>query len=276
MAKATKVKKSKQTVAGKHLRSGKRTGTAKPKTSPSIKRGGSRSPKIKSSLRSVKGTPLRRPTQAARRTAVRANLSVKIFDLKGKSIGTATLPRQTFGQKPNSNLLAQAVRVYMARHIPHTAHTKTRGEVTGGGAKPWKQKGTGRARAGSRRSPLWVGGGIVFGPRAQARELILPKKMRRQALIHALSDKAKDGNIKIISSIEKIQPKTKLIANLLAKLSIRNQHTLLVISQKNQNVKLATRNIPKFNLDLVPNLNAYEVLRNQNLLISKEAIAKFK
>lgn len=243
MAKATKVKKSKQTVAGKHLRSGKRSGTAKPETSPAIKRGA---------------------------------LSVKIFDLKGKIIGTATLPREMFGQKPNPNLLAQAIRVYTARHIPHTAHTKTRGEVRGGGAKPHRQKGTGRARAGSRRSPLWVGGGIVFGPRAQAQELTLPKKMKRQALIHALSDKAKDGNIKIISSIEKIQPKTKLVATLLEKLSISDQHTLLVISQKNQNVKLATRNIPQVSIDLVQNLNAYEVLKNNQLLISKEAVNSFK
>lgn len=238
---------------------------------------GSASWRRRGNLESSKiATPRKAGLAMTKVAKARPILTVKVFDLKGKSIGTVTLPRQTFGQKPNSSLLAQAIRVYRARHIPHTAHTKTRGEVTGGGAKPWKQKGTGRARAGSIRSPLWVGGGIVAGPRGQSRALTLPKKMKRQALIQALSDKAKDGNIKIIKNIEKIQPKTKLIANLLAKLSIRDQNTLLVISQKNQNVKLATRNIPKFNLDLVPNLNAYEVLRNQNLLISKEAIAKFK
>lgn len=203
-------------------------------------------------------------------------LIAKVYDLKGKTVGTINLPRQTFGQKPNPNLLAQAIRVYIARHTPHTAHTKTRSEVRGGGAKPWRQKGTGRARAGSRRSPLWVGGGIVFGPRAQAQELTLPKKMKRQALIHALSDKAKDGNVKIIANIEKIQPKTKLVANLLEKLSISDQHTLLVISQKNQNVKLATRNISQVSVDLIQNLNAYEVLKNNQLLISKEAVNSFK
>ena len=244
----------------------------------------------KTSLASLRGALRLRSGQAPRRgnhrsskiatprkaAKTRSALTVKIFDLKGKSVGIITLPREMFGQKPNPSLLAQAIRVYRARHIPHSAHTKTRGEVRGGGAKPWKQKGTGRARAGSRRSPLWVGGGIVFGPRGQARELTLPKKMRRQALIQALSDKAKDGNIKVISSIEKIQPKTKLIANLLEKLSIRDQNTLLVISQKNQNVKLATRNIPQVSVDLAQNLNAYEVLKNNQLLISKEAVNSFK
>src|SRR5579872_1121165 len=101
-------------------------------------------------------------------------LTVQAFDMSGKSTGTVTLPKEVFGQKPNKNLLSQAIRVYSNNQTPTTANTKTRGEVRGGGIKPWKQKGTGRARAGSRRSPLWVGGGTTFGPRTKDVKLQLP------------------------------------------------------------------------------------------------------
>lgn len=212
---------------------------------------------------------------AAKKTATTTRLTARIYDLQGKPTGTVSLPKEVFGQKPNEKLLAQAVRVYQASLTPHTAHTKTRGEVAGGGAKPWRQKGTGRARAGSRRSPLWVGGGTTFGPRYRKTLLDLPKKQKRLALIHALSTKAGDGQIKVITKLESIKPKTKVIANLLNKLAIKNK-TLVVISQKNQNVTLATRNIPTLETDLVSNLNAYKVLKNRQLLISKEALAHFK
>lgn len=202
-------------------------------------------------------------------------LTVRIFDIQGRSTGTTTLPKEIFGQKPNSKLLAQAIRVYQANQIPHTAHTKTRGEVRGGGTKPWRQKGTGRARAGSIRSPLWRGGGITFGPRFKDVKLSLPKKMKHKALGLALSDKAQAGSIRVISGIEKISPKTKVIANLLKKLETQKS-VLLVISQKNQNVNFASRNIPNLQIDTPPNLNAYEILKNRELLISKEALALFK
>lgn len=202
-------------------------------------------------------------------------LTVRIFDIQGRSTGTTTLPKEIFGQKPNSKLLAQSIRVYQANTTAHTAHTKTRGEVRGGGKKPWQQKGTGRARAGSIRSPLWRGGGIVFGPRYRNVLLTLPKKMKHKALVSALSDKAQAGSIRVISGIEKISPKTKVVANLLKKLETQKS-VLLVISQKNQNVNLASRNIPNLRIDTPPNLNAYEILKNRELLISKEALALFK
>lgn len=201
-------------------------------------------------------------------------LVVKMFDLKGRATGSLTLPKEIFGQAPNKKLLAQAIRVYLANQTPHTAHTKTRGEVRGGGAKPWRQKGTGRARAGSRRSPLWVGGGTTFGPRAKNVRLTLPKKMKHKALVSALSDKAASGKIKVITNIEKVPPKTKPIAQLLATLDIRNS-ALLVISEKNQNINLATRNIPNLSVEMAQNLNAYEIVKNNDLLLSKEAITKF-
>lgn len=200
------------------------------------------------------------------------SLTVKVFDIGGKSVGTLTLVKEIFGLKPNLKLLAQANRVYQANLIPHTAHTKTRGEVAGGGAKPWRQKGTGKARAGSIRSPLWKGGGTTFGPRYRDTRLDLPKKQKRLALIHALSTKAGDGQIKVITKLESIKPKTKIVVNLLNKLGV-NERALIVISQKNQNVILATRNIPIVTCDLAANLNALKVLKNSTLLFSKEAIS---
>ena len=175
-------------------------------------------------------------------TQISTRLTVRVFDIQGKSAGTMSLPKEIFGQAPNKNLLAQAFRVFQNNLKDHTAHTKTRGEIRGGGIKPWRQKGTGRARAGSIRSPLWVGGGVTFGPRKRAHKLDLPKKMKHKALIYALSDKAQSSQIKIISNLEKIQPKTKIVANLLSNLEI-SKNSLLVIAQKNQNVNLAARKI---------------------------------
>lgn len=202
------------------------------------------------------------------------SLTVQVFDITGKVTGSAQLPAKIFGTKPNKNLLTQALHVYFNNASTHLAHTKTRGEVRGGGRKPWKQKGTGNARAGSKRSPLWVGGGTTFGPRSRDAKLELPRKMRKAALISALSQKASDGAIKVISGIEKIQPKTKIMVNLLTKLETKIP-TLMVLSQKNKNVGLATRNIPGASLEIPSSLNAFIVWQNSNILISKEALEKF-
>ncbi|MBI2594544.1 50S ribosomal protein L4 [Candidatus Curtissbacteria bacterium] len=202
-------------------------------------------------------------------------LLVPVFDITGRAQGTISLPGKFFGVKSNKALLAQALRVYFANQSGHTASTKTRAEVRGGGAKPWKQKGTGRARAGTRRSPLWVGGGVTFGPRPTKAKLALPKKMKRKALIAALSQKRLDGAIKIISNFEKMQPKTKIAANLLKRLAISGK-TTLVLDDRKPNVKLAVRNIPNTSVETSDNLNAYKVLSSKNLLFSKGAIEKFK
>lgn len=217
---------------------------------------------------------------AAKTTSATHSLSAKSFDIQGKDTGSITLPREIFGVKPNKILLATAVRVYQQNSISHTAHTKTRGEVRGGGAKPWRQKGTGRARAGSNRSPLWVGGGITFGPRFRKAKLKLPQKMRHSALISALSTKAKMGDIKVITNLEKIQPKTKTIAALLAK-TTQPGKTILVIptsfqSSSVKNIKLATKNLKNVEVFTPPTINTYQVLKTNNFLISKEALGEFK
>lgn len=200
--------------------------------------------------------------------------SVQVYNTSGNVAGTITLPKEIFGQKPNKSLLSQAMHIYFTNSSTHLAHTKTRGEVRGGGRKPWKQKGTGNARAGSKRSPLWVGGGQVFGPKYRDVKLSLPTKMKKMALISALSTKAQNGEIKVIANFEKIGPKTKNMAVLLQKIEISNP-VLLITTKDNKNIKLASRNIQRTSIDTPNNLNAFQVLQNRNILISKEALEKF-
>lgn len=229
-------------------------------------------------VKEVKLVASKAKVEAKTKTKVPAkigHLSVEVFDLLGKSAGTVTLPKEVFAQPVNKVLIAQAIRVYQTNISTHTAHTKTRGEVSGGGAKPWKQKGTGKARAGSSRSPIWVGGGKAFGPRFRDKKLAIPQKMKRGALISALSAKLNDKEIKVVSGFENSQPKTKSIVNLVKNLNLSGT-TLIVIPEKNENLKLATRNIQKVSIDVVTNLNALTVLSCKNLVLSKESIEKFK
>lgn len=204
--------------------------------------------------------------------AKKSTLSAPVYSLTGQSTGTLVLPKEVFGQIPNQKLLAQAMRVYFANQSARAGHTKTKGEVKGGGRKPWRQKGTGRARAGSTRSPLWVGGGITFGPRPRLTKLELPQKMKKKALTHALSEKLQQGNIAIINNFEKITPKTKIMAGLLAK--INTQGDTLLVSAPSTNLKLAARNLSYTSWASPQNLNAYEILKNHKILFSQEAIAK--
>ena len=209
------------------------------------------------------------------KTKAPSHLSAPVFDIAGRRLGQVSLPKETFGQKVNEKLITQTLRVYFSNLHPQTASTKTRSEVRAGGRKPHRQKGTGRARAGSIRSPLWVGGGIVFGPKPVDKKLKLSKKMKRRALVSALSQKAKDGEITVISNFEKIAPKTKSAVHLLQKLKIGGK-TLVILDSNKKNVKLAMRNIPQVDFDLADSLNAYTVLSYENLMIEKEAVGKFK
>lgn len=194
-----------------------------------------------------------------------------VFNISGKKEGTTTLNKVIFGANVNKKLLAQALHIYFVNSSAHHGSTKTRSEVRGGGAKPWRQKGTGRARAGSRRSPLWIGGAKALGPKPRKTVLTLPKKMKRQSLISALSAKAQNSEVKVVSSFEKIPPKTKIVANFLQKTQQKGS-TLFVISAKNNNVTFATRNLQKVLLNTADGLNTYEVVKNQNLIFTKEAL----
>ena len=223
----------------------------------------------------TKEATVKKTTKKAQAQGESSRLSAPVFDITGHRLGQVTLPKETFGGKINEELMAQAVRIYFANRHPKMAFAKTRSEVKGGGRKPWRQKGTGRARAGSTRSPLWVGGGITFGPKPNDKKLKLSKKMKKRALVSALSQKAKLGEILVVSNLEKLAPKTKMAVSLLQKLKV-GESTLLVLEQNKKNIKLAMRNIPDVNVDLADSLNAYEVLSHKNLMFEKLAIAKFQ
>lgn len=198
--------------------------------------------------------------------------SVPVYSLTGRATGTMVLPKEIFGAKINKNLLAQAVRVYETNQKTHFAKTKTRGEVRGSTAKIYRQKGTGRARHGAIRAPIFVGGGITFGPKPRKVRLTLPQKMKKAALISALSSKMADKQILGLRGLEKATGKTKEMAKLLEKLAVKNG---LIVTDKKK-VYQAVRNIPKLSVLPANQLNAYEILKHENLILTKEALEGLK
>lgn len=203
-------------------------------------------------------------------------LSIPVYSLTGRASGTLNLPKEVFGKEINKKLLAQAARVYMTNQKIFTASTKTRGEVEGSSAKIYRQKGTGRARHGSIRAPIFVGGGIVFGPRSRRVRLELPKKMKKAALISALSSKVAEKNIVGLTGIDKASGKTKEIVGLLKKINSKLGSALILTGEKTDNVVRAVRNIP--GVDVMPTnlVNAYEVLKHEMLLLTKDAVESLK
>lgn len=200
-------------------------------------------------------------------------LNADVLDLKGKVVEKMTLPKEIFGAKINDKLMAQAVRVYLANQRSGTASTKTRGEVTGSSRKIYRQKGTGRARHGSVRAPIFVKGGVVFGPKPRDYSLDFPKKMKRAALFSALSSRLKTGEIKILKGLTKIEPKTKEVSGIFKNLSFKEgKKVLLVTPKETQNVWRASRNIEGVNLILANQLNTYEALKYGVLLFMQESI----
>ena len=205
----------------------------------------------------------------------KARLTAPLYSQKGENVGQVALKREIFGNKVNEKLMTQAVRVYLTNKRAGTASTKTRSEVSGGGAKPWRQKGTGRARAGSIRAPQWRGGGVAHGPQPKIYELILPKKMKRKALLSALSAKAKDKEIVILEDLKLKEPKTKTAVGLVAKLPVKGR-SLLVIEDKDEVVQKSVRNLPTVNLEILRNLNTLTVLSRDSLILTKGALDKME
>lgn len=207
-----------------------------------------------------------------------SKLTAEVFDLEGKVVEKMSLPREIFGVKINKALIAQAVRVYRANQRLGTASTKTRGEVEGSSRKIYRQKGTGRARHGSIRAPIFVHGGVVFGPRPHDYGLHLSQKMKRAALFSALSSKFGNGEMKILQGIEKIEPKTKKFLSVIDKLGLNNKKKkiLVIASSEIENLKRAGRNIEGMTLTVAKRLNTYDILNNRQLLIAKEAIEELK
>ena len=199
-------------------------------------------------------------------------LKLDILNNEGKKISDISLSENIFGRELNSDLVAQYVRVYLTNQRVGNAHTKTRGEVSGAGKKPWKQKGTGRARVGSIRSPLWVKGGITHGPRSKTFRLELPKKMRVGALLNVLSARFNSNNIKLIDSFIISDIKTKSFESLMNNLNLMGTKTLVVVYDKNNNLIKSARNLDRVSVKMLSTLNAYDILNNSNILFDKNSI----
>ena len=213
-------------------------------------------------------------TPVAKQTKRKNKLEIDIYDIKGRVVEAIALPQEIFGAKINNQLMSQAVRVYLANQRRGTASTKTRGEVAGSTRKIQRQKGTGRARHGSIRAPIFVHGGVVFGPKPRDYSLKLSKKMRKVALFSALSAKVKDGGIKVVSGLEKITPKTKFMISVLQKLGLlnKNEKILLVLPKKLEEIQRAARNIQNVEIIYAYQLNTYDILRNKTLFLLKDSI----
>jgi large subunit ribosomal protein L4 len=206
------------------------------------------------------------------------SISLDVYGTDGKVSGKVSVSAEMFGDKVNKTLLAQAVRVYLANQRQGNASTKTRGEVDGSTAKIYKQKGTGRARHGSKRAPIFVKGGVVFGPRPRDFGLALPTKMKRKALFSALSAKVADKTLTIVEGFETLDAKTKKFVGAIEKLGLtdKKQNLLLVTDSKSVKVKRAGQNVPGVLFAGATRLNAYEVLRSKKLIIMKEALEEIE
>jgi large subunit ribosomal protein L4 len=200
-------------------------------------------------------------------------MKTKLYNMKGEEAGEVTLPAEIFEIELNADLVHQVAVSQMANRRQVSAHTKNRGEVSGGGRKPWAQKGTGKARVGSSRSPIWRGGGITFGPRNdKIYERTIPKKMNRKALLMVLSQKAKNNMVMVMDEVKLAAPKTKDMAKALKNMPCANHSTLFAMPQMDKNMMLSTRNIAKMDVDDARNLNVLDLLNHQYVLLTQETI----
>ncbi len=200
---------------------------------------------------------------------------VVLYDVSGAQIGELELNDNIFGIEPNEAVLYDFVKMQLANKRVGTASSKTRAEVRGGGKKPWRQKGTGRARVGSSRNPVWKGGGITFGPKPRDYSYKLPKKVRRLAMKSALSSKVIDNSIIVLDQLMMDDPKTKDFIGILDSLNLENT-TLVVTADGNTNVSKSARNIPGVKPLKVDFINVYDLLKYDTLLITRDAVARIE
>ena len=201
---------------------------------------------------------------------------VDIKDKNNNIIGKISLRDDIREDYPKQGVIHDAVINYLANQRQGTAATKTKGLISGGGKKPWKQKHTGRARAGSIRSPLWRGGGTVFGPQPRDYSYKLPKKIKRLALLTAFHKKLSSGEVVIIDNLSVEKPKTKEMVSILKNLGLDHKSVLIVLPEKDDNIMRSARNIPGVSVTRTSDLNTYNVLANNMLLMTKEAAAKLE
>ncbi len=201
-------------------------------------------------------------------------MKVSVYNQKGEELKKIDISEEVFNIEPNFDLIHQVVVSQMSNRRQGSAHTKDRGDVSGGGRKPWRQKGTGRARHGSTRSPIWKGGGVTFGPRNDKNyKKVIPKLMRRKALFMVLSAKLKDNEIKVLDKIELNDNKTKSAKEILNHFpEITQKTTLMILPNTNKNILLGFRNIPKVELMQAKDINALDLLSFKNIIIPEESI----
>ncbi len=200
---------------------------------------------------------------------------VKVFNLQGSEVEQLTLDQALWGGPVNLRLLVQAVAMYRTNRRAGTASTKTRGQVSGGGKKPWKQKHTGRARAGSTRSPLWRHGGVTFGPHPRDMSYRLPQAIRRRALQESLKGKLRDEKLVVVDALKAEAPKTKPFAGLAKAFGVARR-SVIVLDEPAAPLVKSLRNLAAFELRSAANLNAFDVLNAHKLLVTKDAFTRLE
>jgi len=200
-------------------------------------------------------------------------MEAQVLNVKGEKVGKVDLQDNVFGQKPSKEFLHEYVTIYLANQRQYDSKVKTRTEVSGGGRKPWKQKHTGRARAGSIRSGLWRHGGVIHGPKNVERSFSMPRQKARLALAQALAARNAAGGIVVVDEIKLKEAKTKNVSKMLEALGCEGR-TIIVLDQPNANLTLAARNIPNVEVFLTGDLNAYMVLRSKKLVLTQSALEK--
>lgn len=198
---------------------------------------------------------------------------VNVYNMLGEQVGEIDLMDEVFGAEVNEHVLYEVVKNQLANKRQGTQSAKTRAEVRGGGRKPWKQKGTGRARQGSIRAPQWTGGGVVFAPKPRDYSYSVPKKVRRLAMKSALSSKVQNGEIIVLDELNLNEPKTKEMIAILNNVKA-GRKALIVMNEKNENVMKSARNIPNVETTLVSTLNVYDILKYDSFIITKDAVSK--
>jgi large subunit ribosomal protein L4 len=199
---------------------------------------------------------------------------VDLFNREGQKVGDMQLSDNVFAVEVNESVLHQVVVAQLANKRQGTQSAKTRAEVSGGGKKPWRQKGTGRARQGSTRAPQWIHGGIVFAPKPRDYRMAIPKSMKRVAMKSALTSKVNDNSILVLESLELETPKTKEIVKMLGALEAKK--ALIVVSESNDVVYKSVRNIEGATVIPVNNLNVYDILKHDKFIVTKEAVEKIE
>ena len=200
---------------------------------------------------------------------------IDVYDIKGKKVSDVELAESVFGIEPNENIIHSVLVNYLANQRQGTQSTKTRAEVRGGGRKPWRQKGTGRARQGSIRAPQWVKGGIALGPKPRSYKYTVNKKERRLAIKSLLSSKVLEKQLTVVDKLELSEIKTKTMVKALSDLKVEGK-TLIILAEKNENVFMSSRNIEGVKTILLNNINVYDLLKYNNLVLPLDTVKKIE